>query len=70
MNRRNFIKGAIVTTATLASKKAFADDYSQKAISDLNRLRAKMLLPGWNNHMCRVLKPLVLLRQGNGLMLR
>jgi superoxide reductase len=41
MNRRNFIKGAIITTAALASKKAFADDYSQKAGSGLNRLKSK-----------------------------
>lgn len=38
MNRRNFIKGALLTTATLASGKALAGKYGSKSIKGLNRL--------------------------------
>ena len=41
MNRREFIKGAVISTAVMASSTVFADDYSQKSHSDLNRLTSK-----------------------------
>jgi len=41
MNRRDFLKGAIVSSAVMASSKVFADDYSHKSSSELNRLKSK-----------------------------
>jgi superoxide reductase len=41
MNRRSFIKGAIVTTAVMASAKSFAGDYGYKDTGKLNRLMNK-----------------------------
>ena len=41
MNRRNFIKGAIVTTAVMTSSNVFADNYSPKNSRKLNRLMDK-----------------------------
>jgi superoxide reductase len=41
MNRRNFIKVALLTTTTLASGKALAGEYGSKSIKGLNRLTKK-----------------------------
>ena len=41
MNRRNFIKGAIVTTAVMTSTKSFAGEYGHKDTGKLNRLMSK-----------------------------
>jgi superoxide reductase len=38
MNRRNFIKGVVITTAAVASGKAFAGVYGSESQKSLNRL--------------------------------
>jgi superoxide reductase len=38
MNRRDFIKGAVITTAVLSSSRVFSSDYKQEAEKKMNRL--------------------------------